>query len=274
MRGLDNVEHAEVWVIVEGERLVWINIDGSASNFSALDGFSDGNVVKAFATGAVDEMNAVLHFRDGVGIDHIAGFFGERCVDGDVVRFCEQRVKIDELNANLVCAFFGDVWVVTDDVHFKRLHALGHTAADTTNTDDAQRASLQLDAREALAVPLAFLDGLVRLWDVAGDRKHHADGVLNSSDGVSFRRIADDDAASSRCRDVDVVNADASTADDLEIVRSGDDLFSHLRLAAGDKPVVLADAGEEFFRRHVGLNIDIEVFTQNGDAFFADVIAN
>ena len=41
----------------------WINVDGSASNFSrSLDGFSDGDVVKAFAAGAVDEMNAVLHF--------------------------------------------------------------------------------------------------------------------------------------------------------------------------------------------------------------------
>ena len=274
MRGLDNVEHAEVWVIVEGKRLVWINVDGSAGNFSALDGFSDGDVVKAFAAGAVDEMNAILHFRDGVGIDHVAGFFGERRVDGDVVRFREQGVEIDELDADLVCAFFSDVWVVTDDVHFKRLHALGHTATDTTNTDDAQRASLQLNAREALAVPLAFLDGLVRLWNVAGDSEHHADGMLNGCDGVAFRCIADDDAASSRCRNVDVVNADAGAADNLEIVRSGDDFFSHLRLAAGDKAIVLADAGEEFFRRHVGLNIDIEVFTQNGDAFFADVIAN
>ena len=31
-------------------------------------------------------------------------------MDGDVIRFREQGVEIDELDANLVCAFFGDVY--------------------------------------------------------------------------------------------------------------------------------------------------------------------
>jgi hypothetical protein len=56
----------------------------------------------------------------------------------------------------------------------------------------------------------------IGLRDLAGEREHHRDGVLGGGDGVAEGRVHHHDAARGGGGDVDVVDADAGAADDLE----------------------------------------------------------
>lgn len=91
---------------------------------------------------------------------------------------------------------------------------------------------MQLNAGEAFAVPFAFLNGVVCLWDITGHSQHHAAGVLGSSNSVAFWCVYYHDTASSSSRNVDVVNANAGTADYFQISGSVDNFLCYLCLAA------------------------------------------
>ena len=139
--------------------------------------------------------------------------------------------------------------------------------AATRATDNAERFALYLNAVKALSVPFAGLNGSVRLRNVARHGHHYG------GNGVAFRRVQHYNAACRRCGNVDIINADACAADNLQIFGGVDNLFGNLRLAAGYKPVIFADARQKFFRWHIGFYVYIKMFAQQGHAFFAYVIA-
>ena len=142
-------------------------------------------------------------------------FFRQRGVNGDIVGFGQQFFKRNELHANLLRAFFGNIRVVADGGHFHGLHAQGNAAADTPNADNTERFALYLNAVKALSVPFAGLNGSVRLRNVARHGHHHGNGVFRGGNGVAFRRVKHYNAACRRCGNVDIINTDARAADNL-----------------------------------------------------------
>ena len=64
--------------------------------------------------------------------------------------------------------------------------------------------------------------------------------------GVPRRGVYDDDAAACRGLDIDIVNADSRSADNLKIATVFDDVGSDLRLAAHDQGIILLNLGREF----------------------------
>ena len=136
MRSLDNIEQAQEGVIFFGKRFGRINVDSGAGNFTGFNALSNSFGIHAATAGAVDDAHAVLHFGNSFGIQHLFRFLGERSVNGDVVGFSQQSVKINQLNANLMRALFGNIRVITNGGHFHSLHTFGNAAADSAYADD------------------------------------------------------------------------------------------------------------------------------------------
>ena len=110
------------------------------------------------------------------------------------------------------------------------------------SADDAERLVADLGAGELGALPLAGAQRRVGLRDLARQREHQRDRVLGGGDVVAAGRVHHHDAALGRGRDVDVVDADAGAADDLQLAVPASMMSAvTLRAAADDQRVVFAD---------------------------------
>ena len=132
--------------------------------------------------------------------------------------------SVDLLDAEVAGALVREEGIEGDHLHLQAEGAVGDDRADIAAADDAERLAGELDAHEARLLPLAGLGRAVGGGDLAGQREHHGDGVLGGGDGVAVRRVHHHDAALGGRGDVDVVDADAGAADDLEVRRGGQDL--------------------------------------------------
>ena len=269
-----NVEQSQEGVIFFGKRFGRINVNGSAGNFTGFNALGNSFGIHAAAAGAVDNAHTVLHFSNSVSVQHLFGFLGERSVDGDVIGFSQQSVKINQLNANLMRTFFGNIRVITNGGHFHSLHTFGNAAADTANADDAKGFALNLNAVKGFAVPFAFLNGLMGLRNVTSHSHHHSNSVLGSSHGVAFRGVEYDNAFSGCGGDINVINANTGAADNLQTGGGFDNLFGYLGHAAGYQAIVIVNNLDKLLRLHVGHYIYIKVFAQQSYAFFADIVAD
>ena len=111
------------------------------------------------------------------------------------------------------------------------MRAVGDDRADIAAADDAERLAGDLDAHEAVLLPLAGLGRGVGLRDLARQREHQRDGVFGGGDRIAERRVHHDDAARRRRRDVDIVDADAGAADHLEVLAPCSRIFGDTLVA-------------------------------------------
>ena len=114
--------------------------------------------------------------------------------------------------------------IVGDHLHAQPEGAVGDDRADIAAADDAERLAGDLDAHEAVLLPLAGLRRGVGLRDLARERQHQRDGVLGGGDRIAERRVHHDDALGGRGRNVDIVDADAGAADHLQVLGALEDL--------------------------------------------------
>ena len=168
--------------------------------------------------------------------------------------------------------FFRDIRVIADGDHFHALHTLSNAAADTAYADNTQSAALNLNAGEGFAVPFAFLDGLMGLGNVTGHGHEHSYSVFGSSHGVAFGSVQYNNTLSGSGGDIDIVNADARTADNLKTGAGFDYFFSYTGKGACYKSVIIIDNLNELSRLHVGHNVHIKMLAQQCYAFFTNII--
>ena len=136
---------------------------------------------------------------------------------------------------------------------------LADDAADIAGTDDAERLAGDLDAHELRLLPLAGLRGGVGGGKLAGDGEHQRDGMLGGGDRIAEGRVHDDDAAARGGRDIDIVDADAGAADDLEVGRRRDQLFRRLGGGADGEAVIVADDLGELFLVLAELRLEVDI---------------
>ncbi len=113
--------------------------------------------------------------------------------------------------------------------------------ADIAAADHAQRLAGDLDAHEAVLLPLAGLGRGIGLRDFARQRQHQRDRVFGGGDRIAERRVHHDDALGGGRRDLDIVDADAGAADHLQARRRFDDLRGRLGGRADGEAVIVAD---------------------------------
>ena len=130
--------------------------------------------------------------------------------------------------------------------------------ADVAGADQAQRLAVELDAHEAVLLPLAGLGGGVGGGQLAGQGEHHGDGVLGGGDRVAERGVHHHDAGGGGGGDVDVVDADAGAADDLQVLGGGDDVLVGLGGRADGEAVVVADDLDQLVLGEAGLDVGVD----------------
>ena len=169
----------------------------------------------------------------------------------------EQLGEIDLFHAELRRALGRQERIIGDHLHLQSDRAIGHDRADIAATDDAERLACDLDAHEAVLLPLPCLGGGVRLRDLPRERQHQRDRMLRRRDRIAERRIHHDDALGSRRGDVDVVDADAGAPDHLQAFCLLQDLGRHLGGRAHRQAVEIADQLGELLL--VGAELRLEV---------------
>jgi hypothetical protein len=115
-------------------------------------------------------------------------------VQGDEIGAGEQIVELHLLDAEIERALGRQEGVEGDDAHAQADAALGDDAADIAAADHAERLAGDLDAHEAVLLPLAGLRRGVGGGDFARQREHQRDGVFGRRDRIAEGRVHDDDA--------------------------------------------------------------------------------
>src|ERR1041384_8843193 len=110
-------------------------------------------------------------------------------MDREKVGTRKNVVERRELDLEIARLFWCDKRIVSDDEHAHRSRARRDDAPDATESDDAQRLALQLDADKLLAIPTARFETAARLRNRTRERDEHRDGVLRGRDRVAVRRV-------------------------------------------------------------------------------------
>src|SRR3954466_3526889 len=82
--------------------------------------------------------------------------------------------------------------------------------------------------------------------------------MFGRGDGVAVRRVHHHDAARGGGTDIDVVDADAGAADDLQVGGGVEQLPRHLGGGADREPVIWPDDGAQVGRRQAGLEVHLD----------------
>ena len=236
------------------------HVKGRTCHMLALDRLEQRILVHQSAAGAVDDAHTLLALGQRLGIDDVAGLVGERRVQRDEVGAAEDVVQLDLLHAEIERALGRQEGIEGDDLHLEADGAVGHDRADVAAADHAQRLVVEFHTHEAVLLPLAGMGGGVRFRNLAGERHHHRDRVFRRCDGVAEGRVHDHDAALAGSGNIDVVDADAGTADHLQLGGGGDDLRRHLGGGADGEAVILRDGLKKgiLVLAEVGQIIDVD----------------
>jgi hypothetical protein len=123
----------------------------------------------------------------------VLGLVGQRRVQRDEVGAREQLVELDLLDAEIEARSGDRNGSKAITFILRPMRAVGDDRADIAAADDAQRLGVELDAHEAVLLPLAGLGrGGRRPGSGGPEREHHRDGVLGRGDRIAERRVHHD----------------------------------------------------------------------------------
>ena len=199
------------------------DVERRARDLAAPQRLEQRVLVDELAAGGVDEPHAVAHPCERVRVDRPARLVRQRQVEREELRGAVDLLRrLDALDPELAEPLRAHVRVVRDDAHAEAERAARDLLPDAPEAEHAERLPGELDAAVRLPLPASLLERRVRLRDVPCKRDEEPDRVLRGGDDRRLRRVGDDDPAPRRRLDVDVVDADAGTSDDLEVHRAVD----------------------------------------------------
>ena len=222
-------------------RLLDEHIERGAADMAAVEPFLQRHLVDQATARAIDDAHALLGLGQRLGGEDVARLVGQRRVQRDEVGARQQLVERHLLYTHLHRPLGGEERIEGHHLHLEPARAVGDDRADIARADQAERLGGQLDAHEAVLLPLARLGRGVGLGQLAGEREHQRDGMFGGGDRIAERRVHHHHALGGCRGDIDIVDADAGAADDLQIGRMVEDLFGDLGRAADGEAVILAD---------------------------------
>mmetsp|Transcript_11999 Transcript_11999/g.31770 ORF Transcript_11999/g.31770 Transcript_11999/m.31770 type:complete len:344 (+) Transcript_11999:1289-2320(+) len=244
-------------------RLLLEAVERGAGELAAVERGEERVLDDDAAAGDVEEARAVLHLGDLLLADEALRALQQRHVHREEVRAREHLVERHQRGAYRQRELRCGERVARDDVHAEARGAARDLPPDAAEADDAEGFPGEARADEAGAAPAAGLEDGVGLRDEAGHGAEQGDGVLGGGDAVAGGRVDDDDAALAGGVEVDVVDADAGAADDLEVGGGLEDLAGDGRRGADDDGVVGADDVLELLGREVVAAVHVELCAQN-----------
>ena len=182
------------------------------------------------AAARIDEVSALFHFCEAIGVHQVLGSLRARHVKSHDVRRVEQVFK--PIHGFGVAEGELRKDVIEDHIHPDCLGQSRHLGADVSVANDAERFAANFDetGREFFPDPLVHLD--VPLAEPTREhddlREHH----FCDASGVSKRRVKDRDSECASLRMVDLIGSDAEAPDREEALCLGEHLRRHLGFAA------------------------------------------
>ncbi len=234
-----------------GVRLRPEHVERSAGHLAGPDRSDERVLVDQSAARGVHDTDTVFHLLERRPVEEPLGLVVQREVEGDDV-----RLRVDllgrrrRLDTELAEAIGRDEGIVGDDAHAEAERTVRDLASDAPEAQHAERLPGELDPGEALAVPRSRGQRRVRLGHVARECEEQCDRMLGSGVDRRLGRVRDDDAASRRRVDVDVVDPHSGTPDDLELLAALDERRVERRRGPDDDRVEVADD-----RGEVGLGV-------------------
>ena len=273
MRRADEIGRAEQHVGLG--RLLDEDVEARTRDVAGDQQVAHRQFVDQPAARAVHDAHALLGLHQVGAAENILGLLRERRVHGDEVGPRQHLVERRLLHAKLGGALVAQERIVGHDAHLEADGALRHDRADVAAADQAQRLEAELGAHEAVLFPLAGLRRGIGLGHLAGDREHQRDGVLGRGDGVAERRVHHHDAVGGGGLDVDIVDADAGAAHDLELLGFRQHLGRDLGRRPYGQPLVVADDGAQLGGLQARLEIDVATaLRENLDSARGKLVGN
>ena len=255
VRGADEIGGSEQRRLLGG--FLDENVERRTGDMATVQRLFQRRLVDQSAARAIDDAHALLGLGEVFLRQDIAGLVGQRRVQRDKIRFCQQRIEIGLLHAHLDCAFLGEERIVGDDFHLQPQRPGCDDAADIARADQAERLAGHFDAHEIVLRPFARLGLLIGLGDLAGEGEDQGDGVLGGGDRIAERRVHHDNALRGSGGDIDIIDPDAGAANHLEPAGGSENFLGDFGRAADREAVVIADAGDQLFRGLAGDDIDL-----------------
>ncbi|MNK69108.1 hypothetical protein D3C87_884880 [compost metagenome] len=273
MRRADDVWQAEKRAF--GGGFDFEHVKTGAGDMAGLDGVGKSRFIHQTATGAVDDTHALLGLGKVFGIEDAARLVSHRHMQGDEIGLRQQFVELNLGDAHFLRALRRQEGVVGQNMHLETKRTRADDGADIAGADDAERLAGDFDTHEFRLFPLAGLRRAVGGRKLARNGKHQRDGMFRSRDGVAERRVHDDDTAARGGRNIDIVDADAGAADDLEVGCRLDQLFGRLGGGTNGQTIVIADDFGKFVLVLAELRLEIDfdaTITENLDGGFRQFV--
>ena len=226
-------------------RLGRVHIEASTADVASLDRVGKRLLVDETAAGSVDDDLALLGLAQELSIEHASGFLGLRQVDGHEISASHQVFQLNQLNTELSSTGRVRVRIVRNDVGLKSSETLRKQLADVTETDDTDGLAEDFDTLEGRALPLPLTQGRVRSRQLASGGQQQRDCVLTCRVNIGGRSVDNHDAALGSGIDVDVIQANAGTADDLQIRSRFEDFLIHGGSRADEQCVSVTNRSQE-----------------------------
>ena len=177
------------------------------------------------ASGSVDQICRVLHHREPLGVDEVAGIGVERQVNTDDVGLAEDVLPARLGSMVLPKNICSDVGIVGQDAHVEGLHPLVDFASDIAEAEQSDGFVGQAhDGVKEVIVPDPTVDRRNGLWDFAHYAQQHGQGMVGDFLDAVVGHVDHHDTVVSCCRHIDTVVADAVADDHLEFGECGKDL--------------------------------------------------
>ncbi len=131
--------------------------------------------------------------------------------------------------------------VVEEHLHAQAFGQYRQLSADRTVTDDTQLLAADFEGVGRAFDPAATVAGSVLLRDAAQQQDRFGQHQLGHRTGVGVRRVEHGDTALASSVEVDLVGADAETADSDQFLGAVEDLFGQLGARADADEVGIGD---------------------------------
>ena len=256
-------------------RLLREHVESRARDMAGLEQSPQRDFVHQPATRAIDDPHALLGLGEVLGRQDVLGLRRHRRVQRDEIGPRQQPLQFDLLDADLLRALFAQERIERNHPHLQAQSARSRDRTDIAAADDPERLGGDLDAHEAVLLPLAGLRRGVGGGNFARQSKHHRNRMFCGGDRIAERRVHHDHAARRGGGNIDVIDADAGAAHDLQPRRAFEQLRRHLGVGADRQPIVVADDFGEFVLVQTGLDVNrdaalAEDFDGGGREFVGD----
>ena len=246
MRGEQHVVAADERAGVQIRILALDHVERGAADVAVVERPDEILVTDQRAAAFVDDDGVLFALHERFLVEHVVVLLGEVHVQAQHVGLGQQRVEIDELDAEVLGNGRRQERVVGNDLHVERLRLARDGLADAAETGDAHDLTGDaLEVRHDLVIPdVILLDAAVILADAALEVEHEGHGALGGLLRAVVEDGADGDALVLRVVEVGLVVAGGLEGDDLAVIHGVDLLLAEVDVAVDDDVGVL-DLGVE-----------------------------